>query len=436
MIKLDVHNTADLPTMSYLDLCNLQGALKEMNEADEAKFLSQLQEDGFRFPFVVWVDKKGKAWTVDGNGRIKVFAKNNVTNAEGGFDFPILKVYAANKQDAAKNILRISSEYHKKTKEGLEFFLSDHGIDMEWVEERTAFTDSFYFGQEEEDVKVEDAKEDEYDIPDVLKSDIVPGDIFEFTKGKLKHRLLCGDSTLTDDWEKLMEGEMLDMVNTDPPYNVDYVGKTKDKLKIQNDNKTDSEFYQFLYDFFTAAGSYTKPGGAWYVWHADSEGANFRKAMAEGGLLLKQCLIWKKNSMVMGRQDYHWQHEPCLYGWKPGAAHSWYTDRKQTTILEFDRPSRSTHHPTMKPIPLLGYQLGNSSQEGDRVGDGFCGSGSLMVACHEMNRNGYGIEKDPKYCQVTVDRMLTLDGEIKLLMNGKDVTKKFRKALTEKEAVA
>lgn len=180
----------------------------------------------------------------------------------------------------------------------------------------------------------------------------------------------------------------------------------------------DNDFYKFLYDFYTALGSYTKPGGAWYVWHADSEGANFRKAMSDAGIMVKQCLIWVKNSMVMGRQDYQWKHEPCLYGWKEGAAHGWYSDRKQTTVLQFDRPTRNAEHPTMKPIPLFAYQIGNSSKQGDIVADGFGGSGTTMVACHQMNRKAYLVEYDPKYCQVIIDRMLKLDPTLEIKRNG------------------
>lgn len=263
-----------------------------------------------------------------------------------------------------------------------------------------------------------EAEEDDYEIPDKIETDIVLGDLFEIGQ----HRLLCGDSTQTDTFSRLLGQELADLVVTDPPYNVDYKGGTKEGLKIKNDNMSDGDFYQFLYDFYTSLGSYTKSGGAWYVWHADSEGANFRKAMADSGIMVKQCLIWKKNSMVMGRQDYHWQHEPCLYGWKEGAAHGWYSDRKQTTILEFNRPQRNAEHPTMKPVELIAYQIGNSSKQGDIVADGFGGSGTTMVACHQMNRRARLVEFDPKYCQVIIDRMLKLDPTIEIKKNGEPYT--------------
>jgi site-specific DNA-methyltransferase (adenine-specific) len=263
--------------------------------------------------------------------------------------------------------------------------------------------------------EVLEAEEDDFDVPvGGSETDIVLGDIFEIGQ----HKLLCGSSTETDSWSKIFTSELADLVITDPPYNVAYTGKTKDALTIQNDSMGDGDFYQFLYDFYTALGSYTKAGGSWYVWHADSEGANFRRAMADAGIMVKQCLIWVKNSMVMGRQDYQWKHEPCLYGWKEGAAHSWYSDRKQTTILEFNRPNRNAEHPTMKPIELIAYQITNSSKVGDLVADGFLGSGTTMIASHQLGRKCYGTELDPKYCQVIVDRMRKLDPTLEIKKNG------------------
>lgn len=262
-----------------------------------------------------------------------------------------------------------------------------------------------------------DAQEDDFDVPiGGSETDIVEGDIFDIGQ----HRLLCGSSTQTDTWKRLMGDELADLVITDPPYNLDYIGKTKDSLTIKNDSMADGDFYQFLYDFYTALGSYTKAGGVWYVWHSDSEGANFRKAMVDSGLMLKQCLIWVKNIMVMGRQDYQWKHESCLYGWKGGAAHGWYSDRKQTTVLNFDRPKRNAEHPTMKPIPLIAYLIGNSSKADDIVCDGFGGSGTTMVASEQMKRRCRMMELDPKYCQVIIDRMIKLNPMIKITKNGKE----------------
>ena len=268
------------------------------------------------------------------------------------------------------------------------------------------------------DVEVLEAEEDNYEIPDEIKTDIVLGDLFEIGE----HRLLCGDSTQTDTFEKLMQGEMADMVVTDPPINVAYEGKTKDALKIENDSMGNDDFYKFLYDFYTALTTAVKKGGAIYVWHASSEIINFGKAMVDAGWLLKQQLIWVKNSMVMGRQDYQWKHEPCLYGWLAGASHKWFSDRKQTTIIEYDRPSRNAEHPTMKPVGLFAYQIKNSSKIGDIVIDAFGGSGTTMVACQELKRKSRIIEFDPKYCQVIIDRMRKLDETLIIKKNGVEIT--------------
>ncbi|NBW22244.1 MAG: site-specific DNA-methyltransferase, partial [Caulobacteraceae bacterium] len=236
----------------------------------------------------------------------------------------------------------------------------------------------------------------------------VPGDIWVMGK----HRLLCGDSTSMDDLAKLCEGQLVDMWLTDPPYNVAYEGKTKDALKIKNDEMGDDQFRQFLRDAYTAADTVMKPGAVFYIWHADSEGYNFRGAAKDAGWTVRQCLIWEKSSMVMGRQDYHWKHEPCLYGWKEGAGHLWAADRKQTTILEFDKPSRNGEHPTMKPVALFEYQMLNNTKGGDIVLDSFGGSGTTLVAAEKNGRIAYLMELDPKYCDVIVKRWQNFTGKI------------------------
>jgi len=263
-----------------------------------------------------------------------------------------------------------------------------------------------------------EAEEDDFEVPEGgIETDIVLGDLFEIGE----HRLLCGDSTQTDTFEKLMQGEMADMVVTDPPYNVAYEGKTKDALTIENDSMGNDDFYKFLYDFYSALTTAVKKGGAIYVWHAPSEVINFGKALVDAGWLLKQQLIWVKNTMVMGRQDYQWKHEPCLYGWLKGDSHKWYSDRKQTTVIEWDKPMRNGEHPTMKPIGLFSYQIENSSKIGDIVIDAFGGSGTTMVACEQLNRKSRVIEFDPRYCQVIIDRMKKLDPSLVIKRNGETV---------------
>ena len=241
---------------------------------------------------------------------------------------------------------------------------------------------------------------DDDEIPEVNESKVKRGDIWQLGE----HRVMCGDSTSSDDVAKLMNGEKADILITDPPYNVDYTGKTKDKLKIQNDKMSDDGFREFLKDTFLNADNVLKEGGVFYIWHSDSEGYNFRGACHDINWNVRQCLIWNKNSMVMGRQDYHWKHEPCLYGWKAGAAHYWGTDRKQTTILDFDRPTRSKLHPTTKPIELMEYQIKNNTKRSESVLDLFAGSGSTLIAAEKLKRKCYGMELDENYCDVIINR--------------------------------
>lgn len=259
----------------------------------------------------------------------------------------------------------------------------------------------------------EEAVEDEFEVelPAEPKSKL--GDIYQLGN----NRLMCGDSTVLEDVEKLMGGEQADMLLTDPPYNVNYEGKTKDKLKIKNDHMGNDNFRQFLTDAFSNADMVMKPGAVFYIWHADSEGYNFRGACFDAGWTVRQCLIWNKNSMVLGRQDYQWKHEPCLYGWKEGAGHLWASDRKQTTVINFDKPTRNDMHPTMKPIPLFDYQIKNNTKGGDVVLDLFGGSGTTIMACEQNGRRGYSMEYDPRYVDVIVDRWEKFTGAKAVLLN-------------------
>ena len=226
-----------------------------------------------------------------------------------------------------------------------------------------------------------------------------------------QHRVMCGSSLEMTAMERLCGEQRVDMLLTDPPYNVAYTGKTKDALTIQNDSMGDEAFRTFLRDAFVTADAVLKPGAVFYVWHADSEGYNFRGACKDAGWQVRQCLIWQKNSMVMGRQDYHWQHEPCLYGWKDGAGHLWASDRKQTTLLKFDRPSRNEDHPTMKPVALFEYQLLNNTKGGDIVLDSFGGSGTTLIAAEKNGRIARIMELDPKYVDVIVKRWEDFTGQ-------------------------
>lgn len=244
------------------------------------------------------------------------------------------------------------------------------------------------------------------DVPEAPENPITkPGDLWILGN----HRLLCGDSTNPQHLERLMDSQNADLWLTDPPYNVNYEGGTG--LKIQNDNMNDSDFRQFLTSTYTAAACYLRPGAVFYIWHADSEGYNFRGAAADVGWKVRQCLIWLKSSLVMGRQDYQWKHEPCLYGWIDGAAHFWGSDRKQTTILEFDKPRRNGEHPTMKPVELFEYQMANSTKQGDVVLDSFGGSGTTMIAAERIHRKARIMELDPAYCDVIIKRWEDFTGK-------------------------
>lgn len=218
------------------------------------------------------------------------------------------------------------------------------------------------------------------------------------------HYLMCGDSTNAEDVKKLMNNQLADLIVTDPPYNVNYEGKTDNNLKIMNDNMEDNQFYSFLESAFINLYDSIKAGGSIYVFHADTEGLNFRKAIMSSGFKLAECLVWVKNAFVMGRQDYHWKHEPVLYGWKPGASHYFINDRSQSTVLEFDKPIRNEEHPTMKPIDLIAYLINNSSKKDEIVLDLFGGSGTTMIACEQTNRKAFIMELDSRYCDVIVDR--------------------------------
>lgn len=255
--------------------------------------------------------------------------------------------------------------------------------------------------------------EDDFDCVLGEETNIKQGDIFQLGR----HRLMCGDSTSLEDVQKLAGGVQVDLLVTDPPYNVNYEGATKDKLRIKNDNMKDTQFREFLKNAFYAADSAMKVGASFYIWHADSEGYNFRGACKDIGWSVRQCLIWNKNSLVMGRQDYQWKHEPCLYGWKDGASHLWMNDRKQTTVINMDRPTRNELHPTMKPVALFDYLIKNNTKSGDIVLDIFGGSGTTIMACEQNGRRGFLMELDPKYCDVIIKRWEEFTGEKAVKIN-------------------
>ena len=265
----------------------------------------------------------------------------------------------------------------------------------------------------------DDAKDDDFDVdaelekPPVTKS----GDLWLLGN----HRLLCGDSTKAETYEMLMNGKKANLVVTDPPYNVNYQGTAG---KIKNDNLENDKFYQFLFDAFTCMEKAMADDASIYVFHADTEGLNFRKAFADAGFYLSGTCIWKKQSLVLGRSPYQWQHEPCLFGWKKNDKHQWYSDRKQTTIWEFDKPKKNGDHPTMKPVPLIAYPIKNSSMSNCIVLDPFGGSGSTLIACEQTNRICHTIELDEKYCDVIIKRYIEQVGtseNVSVVRDGKTI---------------
>lgn len=247
----------------------------------------------------------------------------------------------------------------------------------------------------------EDIKDDNFNVDEELSKPTMSkqGDVWLLGN----HRLVVGDSTKAETYDKLMDGKKVNLVVTDPPYNVNYEGTAG---KIKNDNLEDGKFYQFLLDAFKCAESVMADDASIYVFHADTEGLNFRKAFNDAGFYLSGCCIWEKPSLVLGRSPYQWQHEPVLYGWKKKGKHQWYASRKETTIWKYDKPKKNTDHPTMKPIPLLAYPIMNSSLSNCIVLDMFGGSGSTLIACEQTNRICYTIELDEKYADVIVKRYI------------------------------
>jgi len=266
-----------------------------------------------------------------------------------------------------------------------------------------------------------EVNEDEFDVESELKKPTISklGDLWHLGR----HRVICGDSTGEETYKVLMEGVKANVVVTDPPYNVD-VEETAGK--IMNDNMADQDFYKFLLAAYTRMHENLADDGSIYVFHADTEGLNFRKAFKDAGFYLSGCCIWKKNALVLGRSPYQWQHEPCLFGWKANGKHEWYSDRKQTTIWEYDRPKASKDHPTMKPVQLMAYPIRNSSMTNGIVLDPFLGSGSTLVACEETDRVCRGIELDPKFVDVIVKRYIELKegkaDDVYLIRDGQKLT--------------
>lgn len=363
------------------------------DDAEYIKIKNSIVKFGFVSPLVINKDMT----VIGGHQRLKVLKDLGITEVE------CIVVDLDKTNEKALNIAlnKIQGDWDEDKLEALLRELKLEEFDMNLT--------GFDFDEVDEILNdINGTKEDNFDVDsayeEIEEPITKPGDIWILGN----HRLMCGDSTHKDDIMRLMNNQDADMLLTDPPYNVDYVGKTAEALKIKNDNMDDNQFYEFLRKVFENMYIVTKEGASIYVFHADTEGINFRKAFKDAGFKLAECLIWKKDCFVMGRQDYQWQHEPVLYGWKEGKAHYFINDRTQSTILEFDRPKQSTLHPTMKPIDLVAKLIKNSSKENDIILDLFGGSGSTIIATEQLNRKCYTMELDPKYCDVIVKRWETM----------------------------
>ena len=426
--QVEIYNLGGLPTAPLDSFLELQEDFKVTDSDKLSKLQMLIITRGFKYAFKAWKDQDGKLWIIDAHQRRKAL----LALRKAGFaipEIPYEPIFAADKKEAVEEIAAYNSEFATKNPDTLLF--KKYNIDTDTLER-------FNLGYE---VKAVD-----YSIGDPLfsekhKSDDIQEDTVDFTipseenassvfaqTGDVwilgNNRLLCGDCRSKKDVATVMDGKVADLVVTDPPYNVAYQGATKDELTIQNDSMENDLFATFLKQVFCMMFLILKPGGSYYIFHADSEGENFRGSLRKAGFKIAQCCVWVKNTMVMGRQDYQWQHEPCLYGWKPGAGHFWNSDRKQTTVWNFDKPQRSALHPTMKPIALMAYPISNSSLPGQIVVDFFSGSGSTLMACQQTDRICHAIEIDPRYVTATVTRYCAMFPEqpIRLIRNNESLT--------------
>lgn len=361
------------------------------------KLRSSLREFGFVNPVIIDRDYN----VIAGHGRIAAAKEEGIAELPCVFVDYLTEaqkkayILADNRMamDAGwdEELLRVEIEALK----GMDFDVSFTGFDEKEL------SDLFSDG------KGGDVEDDGYDLTAALEKAafVIRGDVW--TVGR--HRLVCGDATNPDDVDLLMGDTRANLILTDPPYGVSF--KSASGLTIKNDSMKDEEFYQFLLISFQNMAAHLEKGGAAYVFHADTEGLNFRKAFIDAGFHLAGCCIWVKDSLVLGRSDYQWQHEPVLYGFLQNGKHPWYSDRKQTTIWNFAKPKRNANHPTSKPLDLLGYPIGNSTQENAVVVDAFGGSGSTLMACERMNRICYTMELDEKYASVILRRYVDDTGD-------------------------
>lgn len=365
-------------------------------------------------PLMVYAAEGGKFVVICGNMRLRICQELHNEGVEG---FDALPCFVLNKDVSIAKIKEyaIKDNVQAGNWDWDELANGDWEVDdlQDWGVDCSFLTDTEPVKEMSERKETEDDAydEDEHEIEAKCKL----GDIWQLGR----HRLMCGDSTDTSQVAKLLGGTNIQLYLTDPPYNVAYgyngaptEKHRKDGLVVLNDKMENDKFEEFLTNAFNAANANMEKGASFYIFHSDGYSYWFRKALLNTvDLELRENLIWVKNSMTLGRQDYQWRHEPCLYGWKKGASHNWFSDRKQTTVMEFDRPTKSVEHPTIKPIPLFAYLIQNSSQEGWNVYDSFGGSGTTIMACEQLDRNGFSMELDPHYCDVIINRWETYTGK-------------------------
>ena len=367
---------------------------KKLKKGDKEyeKIRNSIEEFGFADPLVVNADMT----IIGGHQRLTVAMDLGYT------EVPCAVVDVDKVREKALNIAlnKITGAWDEQMLADLLTDLKEADYDLDWTGFDAAEVDALFSNIYDKQVK-----EDAFDVEEELKRPVFSqlGDLWIIGK----HRVICGDSTGEEVYTRLMDGQQANLVLTDPPYNVD-VEETAGK--IMNDNMSDSDFYNFLLSSYRCMHANLADDGSIYVWHADTEGLNFRKAFKDAGFYLSGCCIWKKNSLVLGRSPYQWIHEPCLFGWKQKGKHQWYSDRKQTTVWEYDKPRSSKDHPTMKPINLMSYPIKNSTMTNGIVLDPFLGSGSTLIACCETDRICRGIELDPKFVDVIVKRFIEWNG--------------------------
>jgi site-specific DNA-methyltransferase (adenine-specific) len=389
--------------MAVADLVPYANNAKKHPKEQIDQIAESISEFGNCDPIAVWHNEDGEAEIVEGHGRVMALKQLGIETA------PVICLdHLTDEQRRAythvHNQTTLSSGFDEQA------LIEDmDNLDMDW--EALGFSE-FMPDFEHDDIEDEG-------MPEEVVCRCKRGDVWMLGA----HRVKCGSSTDPDDMADLLRGGVADLIVTDPPYNValgqhDRPSEAKqlhrrtDGLVIANDSwDNDEDFIEFLRSAFELGMDALKPGGAFYIWHADTQRMNFLKACERAGMTIRECLVWVKNVFTLGRQDYQWRHEPCLYGWKDGASHQWYSDRKQSTVLEFDKPSSNSEHPTMKPIPLIAYQIENSSKKGDLVLDMFGGSGSTLIACEKLGRKCVTMELDPHYCDVIISRWEEMTGQ-------------------------